>query len=812
MTENKGLTIKEYLRYFSRQRHPNLFSDVCMQAVQNISEQFGHLESHETIMEIRLDQEERTGDYSVRVDLLEEKSSVREYWLEMDYASYEEKKKIVPCVFLDVSFLKPDSDQKDFYERILPEFSGKKRADTLTPMLKKVVEALRSRSDALYQLGAMTGREENDRLRVFTSDMEKSALLDFLAELGWKGDSSALYELLNRVENCSNTGKFLLDFDIFENSISPKIGINFGIRYATPSEACKLMDILEEMQICLPAKKKAVCEWLKFPPNGMPFIQNSISHFKLVFSGQNVLGAKAYLQQIDTGINKTYRKYFSPVQMNLELTTKCPLHCPQCYVHLNTGKELQLEKALYWIKEGAACGVQLVNLSGGETLCYPHLDRVLEECHRLSMNTAVALSGAYVTEERLQRLIDSGADEIYISLNGSIEAVDQLTRDGYSLAIHALELLHKMEFPNTMVNWVMHSHNADDFENMIVLCERYNVRKLVVLGFKPDSSKQLSSYPTLQQMKKIASIIKKYKGPTKIEVESCFSQLRALVLSGFLLNHNIGIERGCGAGRDGLSVNVDGKLTPCRHLDIPEEYTSMQEYWEKSSFLEKLRAVEEHRGSPCRECKLHRNCLTCADICLKLHGDVNCGMEECPLSSEVGSEGCDTSEDELILVDYEDHETGSGKKLSVHQKGQLHRAFSVFLFDGDRLLMQKRANGKYHSAGLWSNTCCSHPRKGEKLLDAAGRRLQDECGITAKVREVGSFVYRETFADGLSEYEYDHVLIGEYGGHFTRNPEEADEMKYVAVSEIMENIAKHPEQYSAWFITALGIAWNAYIQ
>ena len=165
------------------------------------------------------------------------------------------------------------------------------------------------------------------------------------------------------------------------------------------------------------------------------------------------------------------------------------------------------------------------------------------------------------------------------------------------------------------------------------------------------------------------------------------------------------------------------------------------------------------------------------------------------------------SEDTLILVDLDDREIGTISKLSVHKLGYLHRAFSVFLFQGDRLLIQRRAIGKYHSAGLYANTCCSHPRVGESLLEAAAKRLQLECGIEkVTLHEAGHFVYRAVFSNGLTEYEMDHVLVGEYAGPMKANPEEVAELFYVPIDELKKEMLINPECYAAWFFTALGIA------
>lgn len=167
----------------------------------------------------------------------------------------------------------------------------------------------------------------------------------------------------------------------------------------------------------------------------------------------------------------------------------------------------------------------------------------------------------------------------------------------------------------------------------------------------------------------------------------------------------------------------------------------------------------------------------------------------------------DKEKNDLILVDLDDRETGSGEKLEVHRKGLLHRAFSAFLFSGDSLLIQRRADGKYHSAGLWANTCCSHPRAGETLEEAVRKRLALECGIReAEIREAGRFVYRAVFPNGLTEYEMDHVFVGEYAGSFEANPEEASELRRIRLDELKQDMLNAPERYAVWFFTALGIA------
>ena len=158
----------------------------------------------------------------------------------------------------------------------------------------------------------------------------------------------------------------------------------------------------------------------------------------------------------------------------------------------------------------------------------------------------------------------------------------------------------------------------------------------------------------------------------------------------------------------------------------------------------------------------------------------------------------------LIAVDEQDHETGVVKKMVAHRKGILHRAFSIFVFDEvDRLLLQRRANGKYHSGGLWSNTCCSHPRAGESLIEAAHRRLREEMGFDCPLRSVFGFVYRAALDGGLVEHEFDHVVVGRFAGVPAPDAREVGAWKWERVAAIQSQLAEDPRAFTAWFGLAL---------
>ena len=157
---------------------------------------------------------------------------------------------------------------------------------------------------------------------------------------------------------------------------------------------------------------------------------------------------------------------------------------------------------------------------------------------------------------------------------------------------------------------------------------------------------------------------------------------------------------------------------------------------------------------------------------------------------------------QVILVDESDRPVGVEDKLAAHQGGgKLHRAFSVFLFNtAGQMLLQRRAAGKYHFGGLWTNSCCSHPRRDETLEDSARARLRHELGIDVPLTELFSFVYRaEDPASGLTEHEFDHVLVGRFDGHPRPNVDEVSEWEWVDVRELLDDVRRRPQRYTPWF-------------
>src|SRR5262245_29204582 len=168
-------------------------------------------------------------------------------------------------------------------------------------------------------------------------------------------------------------------------------------------------------------------------------------------------------------------------------------------------------------------------------------------------------------------------------------------------------------------------------------------------------------------------------------------------------------------------------------------------------------------------------------------------------------------QEDIVLVDHEDREIGVAEKLETHRRGDLHRAFSVMIWDSKgRLLLQRRQIEKYHSGGLWTNSCCGHPRPGERTADAALRRLGEEMGISCALSPIGTFTYRAELGHGLIEHELVHLFRGIYEGAISPNPEECDGYNWAAPDTVRRQIALAPECFSAWFRKYIEAGWPVF--
>jgi isopentenyl-diphosphate delta-isomerase len=162
------------------------------------------------------------------------------------------------------------------------------------------------------------------------------------------------------------------------------------------------------------------------------------------------------------------------------------------------------------------------------------------------------------------------------------------------------------------------------------------------------------------------------------------------------------------------------------------------------------------------------------------------------------------NEEQVVLVDTDDQEVGTMSKSRAHREGRLHRAFSIFIFNSQgRLLLQRRAKDKYHSGGLWTNSCCSHPRPGEPIGQAAARRLKEELGIDCDLSPEFTFTYRAEVGGGLIEHEFDHVLFGTYDGPVEPDESEVSDVRWMRMDDLGDDLRTYGERYTAW----LNVCW-----
>ncbi len=155
----------------------------------------------------------------------------------------------------------------------------------------------------------------------------------------------------------------------------------------------------------------------------------------------------------------------------------------------------------------------------------------------------------------------------------------------------------------------------------------------------------------------------------------------------------------------------------------------------------------------------------------------------------------------VILVNEQDEAIGLMEKMEAHEKGLLHRAFSILIFNSKgEMLLQQRALSKYHSPGLWTNACCSHPRNGETILEAANRRLSEEMGMQAELTVVTHFIYKAEFDNGLTEHELDYVVKGTTDNNPIINPDEVNDFRWISTADLTQWVRNTPADFTVWFL------------
>lgn len=322
--------------------------------------------------------------------------------------------------------------------------------------------------------------------------------------------------------------------------------------------------------------------------------------------------------------------YFQyPRILQIEITTRCSLHCPQCYKDLREERDIDYEWLCGLLKGQKDYGLKAVMLNGGEPLLYPHILPLLQMLEEWQIRSNCFTSGLGIHKATAARLRGLSNLFLNISLNGSMEEINALSRDGYAVALKAISCLNA-EGIAFGINWVARSDNVYDFPNVIELAEKYHANNILVVGNKINSNGFLESPLSLEELCHLNAIITEYeKGNGKIPViiQQCYTDLSLLHgLSPYPINN------GCSAGRIFCAINCKGQFMPCTHLPYYETYESINDYWTKSEILKQLREVTPKSLAGCSDCQKKDNCIFCRATERGTVRDLRSGRSHCILN------------------------------------------------------------------------------------------------------------------------------------------------------------------------------------
>ena len=310
-----------------------------------------------------------------------------------------------------------------------------------------------------------------------------------------------------------------------------------------------------------------------------------------------------------------------PESLHVELTSQCPLECPQCY-KTRSRAELSFEFLLDVINQAGKMKVFQMALGGGEPLVYRHLLSVIGEISNRGMASSITTSGFGLDQNLLVKLQNAGLNHIQISLNGSSEEIHARSRNGYQYAINALNLLKNSEI-SFGVNWVARMDNIDDLPQFIEMAKNCRAGNINILRYKPSPKEQFADMDlTLEKLTLLETALRTAKG-IAVKVDSAFSNLLCR------LNNRTSFFSGCGAGKRFLALDADGYYRPCSHVDLKERGNSLADVWIHSPHLAMFRSISGQVTEPCRSCKNLHGCYGCRAVILAQGHDFFSGDHTC---------------------------------------------------------------------------------------------------------------------------------------------------------------------------------------
>ena len=284
-----------------------------------------------------------------------------------------------------------------------------------------------------------------------------------------------------------------------------------------------------------------------------------------------------------------------PWVIQLEITDICPFSCPQCYKNKQCGKEMNFQKLVQLLDEYSKMGTKLFVLNGGEPLLYYKIVELIKRISNMPVSVNCFTSGFGLTEEIIG-LWNFEKDKLCLSLNGSIEKVNSMSRVGYDVTLSAMKML-KEKKKKYGINWVASSRNVYDFKNMLELCDRMKVGFLFITCEKTTGNGIIPETLSEEQLRFLKEAIRTYQGDMRIYIESCYVELN----NANRINKSGNYFIGCFAGKFGCHVDMEGNFSPCTHINEVEVWDSINDYWNKSETIKRLNANVKDRVMPCME-------------------------------------------------------------------------------------------------------------------------------------------------------------------------------------------------------------------
>ena len=320
---------------------------------------------------------------------------------------------------------------------------------------------------------------------------------------------------------------------------------------------------------------------------------------------------------------KTNSRLPFPYLVQLEITNVCPFHCPQCYKETKPNCHMNFEKLKDFVIQCYDNGTKLFVLNGGEPMLYYRINELLLFMNTLDIHMNCFTSGYGLTNDIID-LWNFDSHKLCLSLNGSTEEINRLTRQGYDITITAMKKLSELK-KYYGINWVARHDNLTDFRNVLNLCEKYSVGFLFITSEKLTGTGKLMSPLTKDDYIVLSKIIENYSGNIEIIIESCFSTLDILLNKSNKFNYFMG----CFAGKYGCHVDMNFSFSPCTHLAYYEKFSSLSDYWNNSIMLQQLNT--DNKSDHCYYCQYHANCNPCKAWDERMYQNFSQDYISCPI-------------------------------------------------------------------------------------------------------------------------------------------------------------------------------------